>query len=286
MATQVRLPSLNTGHNWPHQPRGTHHRTPPLRHASSDADEPGAYPFFTAAAAASDATHSSLDTVSVSPDTTPPALPSPLLTSSPTPPAQRPPASSTAALTRVPTHRPCTCPLPTPRRRGTLPWKLSSRGVVEAISALLFRAHVSFVEWLMTWDPLEKVVSLRVLPSLSHTDSSSMTSTVLLHTGTGCQGLSPSSSHCPHLHPAVPIFIQLSPSLSSWTIHIVRSVWLVLPDLTDLCLILFLDSCMFSFHNRTFLPVLFSSTFYLHLDLRSSILILVTYPRFSSSGSH
>ena len=64
MATRVPI------HSFPehHQPRGTHHRTPPLRHASSDADEPGAYPFFTAAAAASDATHFSPDTVSASPD--------------------------------------------------------------------------------------------------------------------------------------------------------------------------------------------------------------------------
>ena len=80
-----------------------------------------------------------------------------------------------------------------------------------------------------------------------------------------------------------------SPSLYGRTTHIVRSVQPDPPDppdLTSLCLILFLDSRMFSFHNRTFLHVLSSSTFYLHLDPWSSILISVTYPCLSISGSH
>ena len=85
-------------------------------------------------------------------------------------------------------------------------------------------------------------------------------------TPTGCQGSSPSSS--------------------GQTTHIIRSVQLDPPDLTGLCITLFLDSRMFSFHNRMFLHVLSSSTFYLHLDPQSSILISVTYPRLSDSGSH
>ena len=97
---------------------------------------------------------------------------------------------------------------------------------------------------------------------------------------------SPSSSSRPHLHLAVPIFIRPSPSSSDRTTHIVWSVRLDPPDLTSLCLILFMHSCMFSFHNRMSLHVLFSSTFYLCLDPRSSILISVMYPCLSDSGSH
>ena len=97
---------------------------------------------------------------------------------------------------------------------------------------------------------------------------------------------SPSSSGHPHLHPAILIFIRPSPSSSGRTTHIIQSIRLDPPDLTGLCLTLFLDSRMFSFHNRMFLHVLSSSTFYLRLDPRSSILILVTYPHLSDSGSH
>ena len=97
---------------------------------------------------------------------------------------------------------------------------------------------------------------------------------------------SPSSSGCPHLRPAVPIFVRLSPSSSDRTTHIVRSVQPDPPDLTSLRLILFMHSHMFSFHNRTSFHVLSSSTFCLRLNPRSSILISVTYPRLSNSGSH
>ena len=58
------------------------------------------------------------------------------------------------------------------------------------------------------------------------------------------------------------------------------------PDLTGRCLILFIDSHMFSFYNRISLHLLSSSTFYLRLDPWSSILISVTYPCLSDSGSH
>ena len=80
----------------------------------------------------------------------------------------------------------------------------------------------------------------------------------------------------PH-HPAGP------PTSSGWTTHIVQPDPL---DLTGLCLILFMDSRMFSFYNRISLHVLSSSTFYLRLDPWSSILISVTYPCLSDSGSH
>ena len=60
---------------------------------------------------------------------------------------------------------------------------------------------------------------------------------------------SPSSSSRPHLCPAVPIFVWPSPYSSDWTTHMVRSVRPDPPDLTGLCLILFMNSCMFSFHN-------------------------------------
>ena len=126
----------------------------------------------------------------------------------------------------------------------------------------------------------------------------------------------PSSSGRPHLRPAIPIFVQPSPSLSGcphlcpavpifvWPSHLHPAVPIFVrpsPSLSGhphlclagpptssspsgrthqtlpACLTLFLDSRMFSFHNRTFLHVLSSSTFYLRLDPQSSILILVTY---------
>ena len=80
----------------------------------------------------------------------------------------------------------------------------------------------------------------------------------------------------PHLCPAAPISIQ--------TTHIIRPVQPDPPDPTGLRLILFMDSHMF--YNRMFLHMLSSSTFYLHLDPRSSILISVTYPHLSDSSSH
>ena len=64
------------------------------------------------------------------------------------------------------------------------------------------------------------------------------------------------------------------PTSPSWTTHIVRPNP---PDLTGLCLILFMDSHIFSFYNRMFLHMLSSSTFYLRLNPRSSILISITY---------
>ena len=60
---------------------------------------------------------------------------------------------------------------------------------------------------------------------------------------------SPSSSGRPHLRLAIPIFVRPDPPDP--------------PDLTSLCLILFMNSRMFSFHNRMSLHMLFSSTFYL-----------------------
>ena len=60
---------------------------------------------------------------------------------------------------------------------------------------------------------------------------------------------SPSSSGRPHLRPAVPIFVRPSPSSSDQTTHIVRSGRPDPPDLTGPCLILFMNSRMFSFHN-------------------------------------
>ena len=60
---------------------------------------------------------------------------------------------------------------------------------------------------------------------------------------------SPSLSGRPHLCPAVPIFVRPSPSSSNQTTHIVRSVRPDPLDLTGLCLILFMNSHMFSFHN-------------------------------------
>ena len=90
----------------------------------------------------------------------------------------------------------------------------------------------------------------------------------------------------PHLRLAVPIFVRPSPSSSDRTTHIVRSVRPDPPDLTGFRLILFMHSRMFSFHNRTSFHVLSSSTFYLRLNPRSSILISVTYPRLSDSSSH
>ena len=63
---------------------------------------------------------------------------------------------------------------------------------------------------------------------------------------------SPSSSGRPHLHPAIPIFVQPSPSLSSHP-HLRPAVPIFIqpdpPDLTGLCLILLMNSRMFSFHN-------------------------------------
>ena len=84
----------------------------------------------------------------------------------------------------------------------------------------------------------------------------------------------------------IPISVRPSPPSSSQTTHI---VWPDLPDplhLTSLCLILFMDSHMFSFYNRMFLHTLSSSTFYLRLDPRSLILISVTYPHLSDSSYH
>ena len=73
------------------------------------------------------------------------------------------------------------------------------------------------------------------------------------------------------------------PTLSGQTTHIIRPDPL---DLTSLCLILFMDSHMFSFYNRMSLHMLSLSTFYLCLDPQFSILISVTYPRLSDSSSH
>ena len=91
----------------------------------------------------------------------------------------------------------------------------------------------------------------------------------------------------------VPIFVWPSPPSSGWTTHIVRldhphrlAGPPTSPGLSGLCLTLFLDSRMFSFHNRMFLHMLSSSTFYLRLDPQSLILISVTYPHLSDSGSH
>ena len=127
---------------------------------------------------------------------------------------------------------------------------------------------------------------------------------------------SPSLSGHPHLCPAIPIFVRPDhphrptgpPTSSDWTTHIVRLdhphrptgpptssdrtthiVWSIRPDPPDLTgfrLVLFMHSCMFSFHNRMSFRVLSSSTFCLRLDPRSSILISVTYPCLSNSGSH
>ena len=84
----------------------------------------------------------------------------------------------------------------------------------------------------------------------------------------------------------MPIFVRPSPPSSYQTTHIIRSGRPDPPDLTGLCLILFMNSHMFSFHNRMSLHVLFSSTFYLRLNPQSSILISVTYPHLSDSSSH
>ena len=84
----------------------------------------------------------------------------------------------------------------------------------------------------------------------------------------------------------VPISIRPSPPSSGWTTHIVCPDQPDPPDLTGLCLILFMDSRMFSFYNKMFLHMLSSSTFYLHLDPQSLILILVMYPCLSDSSSH
>ena len=86
--------------------------------------------------------------------------------------------------------------------------------------------------------------------------------------------------------PDHPHCLARPPTLSGQTTHIVWPNRLDPPDLTGLCLILFMDSRMFSFYNRMFLHALSLSTFYLHLDPRSSILISVTYPCLSDSGSH
>ena len=82
----------------------------------------------------------------------------------------------------------------------------------------------------------------------------------------------------------VPISIWPSPPSSGWATHIVCPDRPDPPDLTGLCLILFMDSHMFSFYHRMFLHMLSSSTFYLHLDPWS--LISVTYPHLSDSSSH